>query len=537
MDFNDLTWEAPGPGEWNFDPVHWPKPVSRVMQEVFPASSHRGWAPGLARYGVPVDAIAIAFCNDHLYLSVAPVTDADEVARRDAAARRAQESAAWVGDAELWERELRPARRAANFALQDVDMSSLDDGALAMHVEAAIANMASGITEHFSLVEVAGQGVGHLLRECANWGIAAGDAMALLAGCSPGSSDAAFTVARLGAIVRAARGAPRTLAEIRGLSNEAALTLDAFLREHGWRILTGYDVEDTVLAEHDDTVMRTILAAANAPSPGAAVVDPGTLRAGVPASDHPRFDKLVEEARVTYGVRDDNEGLTLMWPTGLVRRALLEAGRRLVRHGALRDEGHVFVANRSELSELLRGRGPSAAELAQRDARRRAAAVAPPPATLTGAPRSAPPALPEFAAKAMAALDAAFAAEWDTLGAVTAEGVVGTGVGVGTGSHRGRACVAATLEDAIARLTEGDVLVTPLTSSAFNAVLPLAGALVVEAGGPFCHAAIVARELGLPAVIGAAGAMNLIRDGDDVLVDAAAGRIQVLNGAAAAPSP
>ncbi len=66
------------------------------------------------------------------------------------------------------------------------------------------------------------------------------------------------------------------------------------------------------------------------------------------------------------------------------------------------------------------------------------------------------------------------------------------------------------------------------TTPAYNAVLPFAGALVVEAGGYLSHAAVMARELDLPAVLGAAGAMATIRDGDIVEVDPANGRVTVI---------
>ncbi len=61
-----------------------------------------------------------------------------------------------------------------------------------------------------------------------------------------------------------------------------------------------------------------------------------------------------------------------------------------------------------------------------------------------------------------------------------------------------------------------------------NSILPVLGALVVEEGGPLCHAAIVAREFGLPAVIGARGATRLIADGAVVEVDARRGVVRQL---------
>ena len=74
----------------------------------------------------------------------------------------------------------------------------------------------------------------------------------------------------------------------------------------------------------------------------------------------------------------------------------------------------------------------------------------------------------------------------------------------------------------------GDVLVAPFTTPAYNTVLTIAGAIVVEEGGVLCHAAVMARELEIPAVIGAQGAMTRIDDGAMVEVDPVAGRVRVV---------
>jgi phosphoenolpyruvate synthase/pyruvate phosphate dikinase len=76
------------------------------------------------------------------------------------------------------------------------------------------------------------------------------------------------------------------------------------------------------------------------------------------------------------------------------------------------------------------------------------------------------------------------------------------------------------------------VLVVPYTTPAYNVVLPLAGAIVTVEGGPLSHAAVLARELGLPAVVGVVGALTL-PDGALVEVDATAGRVSVVDRAAA----
>ena len=67
------------------------------------------------------------------------------------------------------------------------------------------------------------------------------------------------------------------------------------------------------------------------------------------------------------------------------------------------------------------------------------------------------------------------------------------------------------------------------TSPAFNAVLMIAGAVVTADGGPMSHAAVLARELGIAAVIGASGALS-IPDGSTVEVDPVAGAVQVVAG-------
>jgi phosphoenolpyruvate synthase/pyruvate phosphate dikinase len=68
------------------------------------------------------------------------------------------------------------------------------------------------------------------------------------------------------------------------------------------------------------------------------------------------------------------------------------------------------------------------------------------------------------------------------------------GTGIGTRIYQGRACVAATVGDALEQLQPGDVLVAPFTGPAYNSILPMLGALVVEIGGAMSHAAIMARE-------------------------------------------
>jgi pyruvate,water dikinase len=78
------------------------------------------------------------------------------------------------------------------------------------------------------------------------------------------------------------------------------------------------------------------------------------------------------------------------------------------------------------------------------------------------------------------------------------------------------------------RIVQGDVLVTESTSEAFNILLPLLGALVTDSGGLLSHSAIVAREYGIPGVVGTREATDSIADGTRVRVDGDAGEVTVL---------
>jgi pyruvate,water dikinase len=71
------------------------------------------------------------------------------------------------------------------------------------------------------------------------------------------------------------------------------------------------------------------------------------------------------------------------------------------------------------------------------------------------------------------------------------------------------------------------VLVCLSTIAAWSVVFPLVSAVVTEVGGPLSHPAILAREFGIPAVVGVPGAMERIRDGQGVTVDGATGSIRL----------
>ena len=75
------------------------------------------------------------------------------------------------------------------------------------------------------------------------------------------------------------------------------------------------------------------------------------------------------------------------------------------------------------------------------------------------------------------------------------------------------------------RLRPGEVLVTTVTNVGWTPIFPRAAAVVTDVGAPLSHAAIVARELGIPAVVGCGNATMRIQTGDRVRVDGSAGLV------------
>jgi len=80
-------------------------------------------------------------------------------------------------------------------------------------------------------------------------------------------------------------------------------------------------------------------------------------------------------------------------------------------------------------------------------------------------------------------------------------------------------------------LKPGEILVTSATNVGWTPLFPRAAAVVTDIGGALSHAAIVARELGLPAVVGCANATLRLKTGDRVLVDGGRGVVEILSSA------
>ncbi|OXA63662.1 putative phosphoenolpyruvate synthase [Folsomia candida] len=99
------------------------------------------------------------------------------------------------------------------------------------------------------------------------------------------------------------------------------------------------------------------------------------------------------------------------------------------------------------------------------------------------------------------------------------------GTPVSAGKIRGTAKVCLNVEDASSQLEDGDILITTGTDIAWSPFFPMLGGVVTELGGLISHGAVVAREYGLPCIVGAVNATKIFRSGDEIVLDTSAGTI------------
>ncbi|MEM9042691.1 MAG: PEP-utilizing enzyme [Actinomycetota bacterium] len=547
-------WDPPGPGTWTADESHFTRTITPLIADLMAASATAGVEEGMELVGAPLRTMEVRFVEGQMYRKLVPIVGGDSgpkrppppwlsrlafkvvpaLRRRARLAADALENKSFRDEAERWEMRWRPDLVEANRAFAAIDLASLSEVDLADHLERLIGHLAASIQLHFRL-HISDLGpIGFLLDATREWGIDDVDAMAMLAGASPETSaphDELGPIARTVAAAGVDVDSLTALEAVRAVSDEVAGLLDAYLVDYGARLTGGYDIVDLTLAEMPEVILASLrddrhltgrTAAAEAEERGQAAIS--RLRERVPVGERDRFDELVADARRLYGLRDENGPITYEWPAGVLRTSLLELGTRAVDAGHLLEAAHVMELERGEVDELAHGRlavgaDEVAARRPVREARRGRRApmvLGPDPVEpdLAGLPD-------EMATMMRISIDVVELLE------ATPDVAALSGTGIGTESYRGRARVVADADEALLRIEPGDVIVTRLTVPTFNSVLAVAGAVVTEHGGLLCHTAVIARELGIPAVVGASGALDL-PDGAEVEVDPVAGVVTVL---------
>jgi pyruvate,water dikinase len=543
----EITFVAPGPGTWERDVSHCSPSATPLFRRLASTTMPAAYRDVFARWGAPLETMDVRFVRGRMYRRLVPLVGADKTGpppprpvlwlatrlhpafrRRERLAQKALAEKPYLDVVRGWHGGEREDWVDRNLALQVVDPAGLADSELADHITTLDGHLFAGWHRHHELHGSDLGPIGDLLAHGQQWGLDAVAVMDLLRGSSPATGEGQEHGRRIADALAVAGTDPATVTSLETVRAvpEASAALDAYLDLFGWRVVTTYDVDGLTVGELPGATCALIRACAGGVST-AAGGDPSALRAQVPAAERDCFDDLLDDARRAYGMRDDNGPLTAEWPMGLLRRAYLEAGRRLAGRGRLADARNVIELDSPEVIAALRGEpAPDAAEATRRAAERQreAAAVAP---DLLG-PAVPPPDTSVFPPGIRRVMNIVITAVSNLEVDPSVEGTDLHGLGVGSGVYRGVARVATDPDAVLEAMEPGDVLVAPWTAPTYNAVLAIAGGVVVQEGGLLSHAAVMARELGIPAVIGCRRAMELIGDGGLIDVDAENGEVRLV---------
>jgi len=558
---NKNEFAPPGPGAWQLEMTHFPRPVSRSMAAIFPDAMTSGFRWSMERYGLLLDCLEIKVVNRFVYFAARGVgapPDAKtqppklifklltkvhpEVRKRIRTVQEVFASKRWRADVALSDTEWKPAFLREHQQLQDVEVRTLSDDALNAHLARAFDTARRAIQRHHKMNATAMLSLGDFLAHVGAWtGLAPADLLPLFQGSSRVSIGAADEIEALGRAIQAsaeaqsilANGEPQAIVDaLLALTDAVGDAMRNYIAVAGTRIATGYDLADLTLSEMPELIVENIRSAV------ASIDNRGTndvaaferqIRDRIPAQHRATFDELLQEARLTYRIRDERAYLNDAWANGIARRAILEAGVRLVRQGRLYEVHHAVELTPDEiLSMLAGGRGPSADEAAEHARFRTTHTTADAPQFLGGLPVPPPPAdwLPPAAARAERAIGIVLGEMFAVRDTQTDAAKI-SGFAASHGIVTGIARLVLEPRD-MSRVRKGDVLITRSTSPAYNALLPLLLGVVTDRGGTLSHAAVVAREYGIPAVVGTGNATERIRDGARIRINGATGLVELL---------
>jgi rifampicin phosphotransferase len=538
---SELLFEPPGPGSWAQDPVHFPRPVTRYFSETHPEAFKQGTSDFARYYGMLLGGMEIAYINGFAYNSLTLAPEA-EIPQRFERAQEVYDKKLWREQLRDWDENRKPSSIAAHREIQAVDPDGLSDAELVAYLIRCRDHHATMMAQHMRFTAGAMLPTGDFLAHVGDWtGLPPAQLLGLMRGSASVSAGGSAELERLLAAIAGDPAALKLLqseedaadifAALRALDGEAGTAVSGYLDLVGYRLLDGFDISEPFALELPDALLRAIRGAVSATDQGASDVEDRTsdVRRQVPEQNRAEFDALLAEARLTYRLRDERGVYSDIWASGLMRRAVLAAGRRLATRGRIAEADHLVDAGIAEMSTLLTDAdaGPSADELVQRAEYRATHSAKEVPAFL-GAPPTPPPdpsGLPPAVARLMRATGLAMGEVFGSSEAQHEEHLL-RGLAASPGVYEGPARrVSGPAE--FGRIVQGDVLVTESTTEAFNILLPLLGAIVTDNGGLLSHSAIVAREYGIPGVVGTREATERIADGTYVRVDGDAGEVIV----------
>jgi pyruvate,water dikinase len=492
-------------------------------------------------YGMLIDGMETVYINGFAYNTTRPAPEED-VPNRFRRAEEVFEKKVWRDQLREWDETYKPASISAHREIQAVDPDPLSDEELIAYLTKCRDHHAAMMAQHMRFTASAVLPTGDFLAHVGDWtGIPPAQLLGLMRGSASvsagGSAELERLIAAIGKdassleILQSEDNPAQVLDALRSLPGEEGAAVSGYLDFVGFRPLDGFDISEPGALELPDALLRAIRVAVSGQDEAASGTADQTadIRQKVPEQHRSEFDELLGEARLTYRLRDERGIYSDIWASGLMRRAALAGGRRLAARGRIHDPEHFVDAGFGEMSSLLADAGgPSADELAVRsDYRATHSAKDAPP--FIGEPPTPPPdpsGLPPAMARLMRATGIAMGEVFGSSEAPHEEHLL-RGLAASQGVYEGPARRVSGPSE-FGRIVQGDVLVTEATSEAFNILLPLLGAIVTDNGGLLSHSAIVAREYGIPGVVGTRDATELIADGTMIRVDGDAGEVAVL---------
>ena len=222
-----LTFEAPGPGSWDLDPLHFPRPVTAYWAQVHPEPFSLGYADMTAFYGAPFQTRLTAYVNGFCYGQMQPVPP-DAFPDRVQRATEVFDRKLWRDSAQEWQEVRKPASVKANLEIQAIDPDQLADKELADHLLRCRDNHVSMIRQHMAFTGTAVIPPGDFLAHAKQWtGLPTVKLLGLMRGASKISGGSSEEHATLVAAYRADTAAREAL----GSDEDPGALLERLRRE------------------------------------------------------------------------------------------------------------------------------------------------------------------------------------------------------------------------------------------------------------------------------------------------------------------
>jgi len=164
----ELRFEPPGPGSWEQDPVHFPRPMTRYFQETHPPSFKRGTNDFARFYGMLIDGLQMGYVNGFGYNQVLPAPDA-EIPERFQRAEQVFAQKLWREQLRDWDENRKPSAIAMHRELQAVNPDALSDAELVAYLTRCRDHHSAMIAQHMRFTAGAVLPTGDFLAQVGDW--------------------------------------------------------------------------------------------------------------------------------------------------------------------------------------------------------------------------------------------------------------------------------------------------------------------------------------------------------------------------------